>query len=56
MTAVQGFDYNKFLQECLIKHLKILQKDIHPSHNPVYDGIIKRKIQYQDIEFKYSLL
>ena len=63
MTAVQGFDYHKFLQECLTKHLKILSKDTHPSHNSVHVGIIKRKIQiikwilkviktYPDIEFQ----
>jgi hypothetical protein len=46
MAAVQAFDYNKGLRECLIKHLKIFQKDINPLHNPVYLGIIKRKIKF----------
>ena len=46
MAAVQVFDYNKSLQDCLTKHLKIFEKDIHPSHNPVYNGIIKRKIRF----------
>jgi len=63
MAAVQIFDYNKNLQECLIKHLKIFQKDISPLHNPVYNAIVKRKIKfirwiletietYPDIEFQ----
>ena len=63
MTALQVFDYNKSLQGCLIKHLKIFQRDISPLHNPVYNGIIKRKIKfikwileviktYPDIEFQ----
>ena len=63
MTAVQAFDYTKGLEECLNKHLKIFEKDIHPSHNPIYNAIIKRKIKfikwilkaietYPDIEFQ----
>ena len=63
MTALRVFDYNKSLQGCLIKHLKIFQRDISPLHNPVYNGIIKRKIKfikwileviktYLDIEFQ----
>lgn len=39
MTAVQIFDYNRGLHECLTKHLKIFEKDIHPSHNPVYNSL-----------------
>ena len=63
MTAVQAFDYTKGLQECLTKHLNIFEKDIHPSHNPVYNAIVRRKIKfikwilrtietYPDIEFQ----
>ena len=62
-AAMQAFDYTKRLQECLTKHLKIFEKDIHPSHNTVYNAIIKRKIKfikwilkaiksYPDIEFE----
>ena len=46
MAAIQIPDYNKGLQECLTKHLKIFEKDIHPSHNPVYSGMVKRKIKF----------
>lgn len=46
MTAVQAFDYTKGLQECPNKHLKIFEKTIHPSHNPIYNAIIKRKIKF----------
>jgi hypothetical protein len=46
MTAVQAFDYTKGLQECLTKHLKIFENDFHPSHNPVYNAIIRRKIKF----------
>ena len=63
MTAVQEFNYNKCLQECLTNHLKIFEKDINPLHNPVYNAIIKRKIKfikwilktidtYPDVEFQ----
>jgi hypothetical protein len=46
MKAVQAFDYTKALQECLNKHLKILEKDISPLHNPVYNAIVSRKIKF----------
>ena len=46
MTAVQAFDYTKALQECLTKHLKIFENDIHPSHNLMSNGMVKRKIKF----------
>ena len=45
-AAVQVSNYNKNLQECLNKHLKIFEKDMSPLHNPVYNAIIKRKIKF----------
>jgi len=63
IAAVQEFDYNKGIQECLNKHLKIFEKNNNPLHNPDYNEIIKRKIKfikwilktietYPDIEFQ----
>jgi hypothetical protein len=45
-AAIQVFNYNNALQNCLTKHLKIFENDIHTSHNPIYIQIFKRKINF----------
>ena len=46
MTAVLISNYNKHLQDCLSKYLKVFENDIHSSDNPVYNAIINRKLKF----------
>ena len=47
MTAIiQTSNYNKGLQNCLIKHLRILEYNIHSSRDAVFNHSINQKIRF----------
>ena len=45
-TAIKNPNYNKNLENCLTKYLKVFKREVSPSHNPVYNSSIIKKVSF----------
>jgi len=45
-TALKITTYNKNLENCLTKYMKVFKREVSPSRNPVYNSSITKKVSF----------